>query len=438
MIVLKRIQLGLIHAAVAITLVPINSTLNRIMIEDMGIAATLVVLLFSLPYLLSLIQVAIGSFSDRHPMLGFRRTPYIVIGLLLCVAGLLMATQVASLLTRNFWAGLGLGLLTFGAWGMGFNFATVSYFSLASELSSAKDRAKTTSIMFFIMIVSIIVTAAGLSRMLDPFTPERLVSAFQAIAALALLMGLLGLIGLERRSGWTGDSEERYDLRTIYREVLANPQVKLFFLYLILMLAAILGQDVLLEPFAARAFDLPVNITTRITSIWGACYLLSLVVAGLLEDRFSKTKIARLAAWAAIAAFLLVSFSGLIANQALFYLGVVLLGLATGPATVSNLSLMLEMTVPGKVGLFIGAWGAASAFARLLGSFTTAAARDMARLAPGGALFGYLAGFLILAGFLAVSVALLRRIDVAGFKQQAASADVAPTLVERAALSSEA
>ena len=438
MIVLKRIQLGLIHAAVAITLVPINSTLNRIMIEDMGIAATLVVLLFSLPYLLSLIQVAIGSFSDRHPMLGFRRTPYIVIGLLLCVAGLLMATQVASLLTRNFWAGLGLGLLTFGAWGMGFNFATVSYFSLASELSSAKDRAKTTSIMFFIMIVSIIVTAAGLSRMLDPFTPERLVSAFQAIATLALLMGLLGLIGLERRSGWTGDSDERYDLRTIYREVLANPQVKLFFLYLILMLAAILGQDVLLEPFAARAFDLPVNITTRITSIWGACYLLSLVVAGLLEDRFSKTKIARLAAWAAIAAFLLVSFSGLIANQALFYLGVVLLGLATGPATVSNLSLMLEMTVPGKVGLFIGAWGAASAFARLLGSFTTAAARDMARLAPGGALFGYLAGFLILAGFLAISLALLRRIDVTVFKQQAASADVAPTLVERAALSSEA
>jgi BCD family chlorophyll transporter-like MFS transporter len=214
--------------------------------------------------------------------------------------------------------------------------------------------------------------------------------------------------------------------------------VKLFFLYLILMLAAILGQDVLLEPFAAHAFDLPVNVTTRITSIWGACYLLSLVVAGLLEDRLSKKKIARLAAWVAVAAFIMVSLSGLIANQALFYLGVVLLGLATGPATVSNLSLMLEMTVPGKVGLFIGAWGAASAFARLLGSFTTAAARDMARLAPGGALFGYVAGFLILAGFLAVSLVLLRRIDVAVFKQQAASADVAPTLVERAALSSEA
>jgi len=29
----KRIQLGLIHVAVAMTLVPINSTLNRVMIK---------------------------------------------------------------------------------------------------------------------------------------------------------------------------------------------------------------------------------------------------------------------------------------------------------------------------------------------------------------------------------------------------------------------
>ena len=36
MVFLKSIQLGLIHGAIAITLVPINSTLNRIMIEDLG------------------------------------------------------------------------------------------------------------------------------------------------------------------------------------------------------------------------------------------------------------------------------------------------------------------------------------------------------------------------------------------------------------------
>ncbi len=438
MIVLKRFQLGLIHAAVAITLVPINSTLNRIMIEDFGLAASLVVLLFSFPYLLSFVQVAIGSFSDHHPILGYRRSPYILIGLLFCVTGLLLSTQVAQLLVTNFWAGLALGLLTFGAWGMGFNFASVAYFSIASEISSQGGRAKTTALMFFVMIVSIILTAAGLSRMLEPFTPERLDSAFRTVALLALGMGLLGLIGLERRSVAPAASEARYNLRLIYSEITASPQVKYFFLYLILMLAAILGQDVLLEPFAARAFDLTVSATTRITSIWGGFYLLSLVLAGLLEDRFPKIKVVRLSAWLAIGAFVVVALSGPLRSQPLFYTGVVLLGLATGPATVSNLSLMLEMTVPGKIGLFIGAWGSASALARLLGSFTTALVRDLARYSPAGALFGYMAGFLALAAFLYLSLVVLRRIRLVEFLRQAELPAYQSSVIERASLGGEA
>src|SRR5512134_366243 len=109
----KRIQLGLIHVAVAMTLVPINSTLNRIMIKELALSATLVALLASLPYLFSPIQVAIGSFSDRHPLFGLRRTPYIVLGLLLCVAGVVIAPKAAFLMAENFWAGLGLGTAAF-------------------------------------------------------------------------------------------------------------------------------------------------------------------------------------------------------------------------------------------------------------------------------------------------------------------------------------
>jgi BCD family chlorophyll transporter-like MFS transporter len=254
----KRIQLGLIHAAVAITLVPINSTLNRIMIEDLGVLAIVVVLLFSPPYLFSFIQVAIGSFSDRHPLFGLRRTPYIAAGLVLCVLGLMLAAQVALILPTDFWTGLGLGILTFGAWGMGFNFATVSYFSLASEISGEEGRSRTTAVMFFIMIVCIILSAATLSVMLEDYSPKRLQTAFTLIALVALGMGILGLIGLEPRAGAVQSAERRYRLSEVFAEIRRNPQVSLFFVYLMLMLAAVLGQDVLLEPFAARAFDLPI------------------------------------------------------------------------------------------------------------------------------------------------------------------------------------
>ena len=436
---LKRLQLGLIHAAVAITLVPINSTLNRILIEDQGLAATLVVLLFSPPYLFSFVQVAIGSFSDRYPVFGLRRTPYILGGLILCVAGLMMAAQVALILPSNFWAGLGMGILTFGAWGMGFNLATVSYFSLASELSGAHGRSKTTATMFFIMIVSIIVTAATLSRMLEEYTPDILQGAFITVALIALGMGLVGLLGLEKRQAGQPlqvRSGDRYSLKTIYAEVRSSRQVSLFFLYLLLMLAAVLGQDVLLEPFAARAFDLPVSVTTRITSIWGTFYLVSLVVAGVLEGRVSKLTVARLASWLGAVSFALVAISGFVGGQGLFYLGVVLLGIATGPATVSNLSLMLDMTLPGKVGLFIGAWGSANAFARLLGSVVTAVFRDVARLAPDSAVMGYAAGFILLGLFLIISLAILRQIDVTAFQKGTSEAH-APSVVERVVLAGE-
>ena len=61
----KQIQIGLIHAAVAMSLVPINSTLNRVMIKELALSATLVTVLAVLPYLFSPIQVAIGTFTEN-------------------------------------------------------------------------------------------------------------------------------------------------------------------------------------------------------------------------------------------------------------------------------------------------------------------------------------------------------------------------------------
>src|SRR5512145_1135670 len=98
---LKRIQLGLIHVAVAMTLVPINSTLNRVMIKEMAISATLVAMLASFPYLFSPLQMVIGSYSDRHPWHGWRRSPYIAAGLILCVLGLALAPHVVFWMPQN-------------------------------------------------------------------------------------------------------------------------------------------------------------------------------------------------------------------------------------------------------------------------------------------------------------------------------------------------
>ena len=169
---LKSLQLGLIHTAVAMTLVPINSTLNRVMIFDLGVSKTLFTILAIFPYLLAPIQVAIGSFSDRNPIFGYRRTPYILAGLVLCVVGVAVSPQVAVLISENFTLGVIVGILAFGAWGMGYNLSAVSYFSLASEVSGENDRGKTVATMFTMMVVGLIITGITLSRMVPTYDPQ--------------------------------------------------------------------------------------------------------------------------------------------------------------------------------------------------------------------------------------------------------------------------
>ena len=432
---LKRIQLGLIHVAVAMTLVPINSTLNRVMIKELAISATLVALLASLPYLFSPIQVAIGSYSDRHPIFGLRRTPYILAGLILCVLGVMVSPQVAFLMSENLGLGILAGVGAFGAWGMGFNLSSVSYLSLATELSGEEGRGKTIATMWFMMIVSIIGTAIGISRMVDPYTPEAMMRAFEIVGASALTLGLLGLLWLEPRSqaGTVKAQSETYTIKQMFSAILDNPVAKTFFVYLLLLLAALLGQDVLLEPFAAEAFGMSVTETTRITSLWGTFVLIAIIIAGALEGRVHKRFVAQAGNLGALVGFIIIVLSGIFHSLGIFYSGVTLLGVGTGLSTVANLSLMFDLTVAGNVGLYIGAWGFSNAMSRLTGSLLGGIVRDGVTQATGQALSGYIVVFGIEAAMLAAAAVMLARIDVSAFKKQAAE----PAFVEKAALAAE-
>jgi BCD family chlorophyll transporter-like MFS transporter len=432
---LKRLQLGLIHVAVAMTLVPINSTLNRVMIKELAISATLVAILASLPYLFAPIQIAIGSYSDRHPILGLRRTPYIFVGLILCVVGLLVSPYVAFLMADNLPLGILAGLFAFGAWGMGYNLSSVSYLSLASEISGENGRGKTIATMWFMMIVSIIATAIGLSRLVDPYTPEALIRAFGYVAASALTLGLVGLIKLEPRSSNSSSktSSEAYTVKQMTSAITQNPVARIFFVYLLLLLAAILGQDVLLEPFGAEAFGMTVTQTTRITSIWGTFVLVAILIAGLLEGRMAKKAIAQLGNLGALSGFVLIVVSGLTRSTSIFYTGVTLLGLGTGLSTVANLSLMFDLTAPGMVGLYIGAWGFSNALSRLTGNLLAGILRDVVNQFTGQALSGYLVVFIIESLMLLVASVLLIRINVSEFQKNIEE----PSFVEKVALASD-
>jgi BCD family chlorophyll transporter-like MFS transporter len=185
------------------------------------------------------------------------------------------------------------------------------------------------------------------------------------------------------------------------------------------MLAAILGQDILLAPFAATAFHASVRESTGITSIWGTFTLATLVLAGALGSRVNKRLVIVAGSAGAAAAYVAILLSGIAASRGVFYAGVSLLGLSTGLATVSNLSLMLDMTAAGRVGLFMGAWGMADAIARLAGNLIGGVVRDVVTQFSRSPVLGYTIVFGVMALLLIGSLVLLPRISVGSFQREA-------------------
>jgi BCD family chlorophyll transporter-like MFS transporter len=131
--------------------------------------------------------------------------------------------------------------------------------------------------------------------------------------------------------------------------------------------------------------------------------------------------------------FVVIVASGMMLNKHIFYTGVTLLGIGTGLSTVANLSLMFDLTVPGMVGLYIGAWGFSNALSRLTGSVLGGVVRDVVTQATGVALSGYLVVFSIEALMLIAAAIMLYRIDVKAFQKRIHE----PSYVEKVALAAE-
>jgi len=145
--------------------------------------------------------------------------------------------------------------------------------------------------------------------------------------------------------------------------------------------------------------------------------LIAILIAGALEGRVSKKSVAQAGNLSALLGFIVIVISGFMASKNIFYTGVTVLGIGTGFSTVANLSLMFDLTVPGMVGLYIGAWGFSNALARLAGSILGGVVRDVVNQATGQVLSGYLVVFSIEALMLLVAAIMLTRIDVKKFRK---------------------
>jgi BCD family chlorophyll transporter-like MFS transporter len=94
---------------------------------------------------------------------------------------------------------------------------------------------------------------------------------------------------------------------------------------------------------------------------------------------------------------------------------------------------MFDLTIPEKVGLYIGAWGFSNGMSRLVGLLLAGVVADTVTRLTGNALSGYLVVFGIEAIMLVIAAVMLYRIDVRAFQKKAHE----PSFTDKVALAAD-
>lgn len=413
--ILNNLRLALFPIAYALSGVLIGSTLNRIMIADLGYSATLVALFFAIPLMVSPVRIWIGYRSDGFPLLGKRREPYIILGALVIGLGILAITNlITSGSSALMLAGVALAFLLYG---LGRNISHNTFQALVAERYEGAARSRAATLYEVATMLGMVMGAGAIKGALKAYEPEKLVGVAVGVAAAVLLLAFLGAIGQEQKGQKaTFAAEKAREVKfseAFGAVVLADPQVRLFFGIVVLTFVGTLAQDVLLEPFGALVLKMEVGETTGLTQYWGIGVLLSMLASGLLLLKaLGHMRVMRAGMLLSVLAFAGPILAGLTGNLGLFKAAVFVMGLGTGLAGAGLLSGTLAFTTRLRAGMLVGVWGVANmtghAFGSLLGGVTV----DGVRALTGSAFAAYGTVFGLEMAILLTALALSFRLNV--------------------------
>lgn len=408
-------KVSLVNLTVALLTLPLGSTLNRVMITELALPATLVAVLLALGNLSSPLRIWFGRISDTRPIRNLHRTWYIALGIGLMSIGLAAAPLAIYVIPTAQAAGLLLTFLAFALVGLGINSTTPLYFALVSDQANETQRPRIMAFMFVLLGIGVVIASVILGGLLDPFSLQRLAVVIGGLAVLCVMLAIVGLWKLEKPAAARPQEETRWsEARDL---LLKNGEVLRFFIYLVLTFIAIDAQDVLLEPYAAGAFGMTPGETTRLTGILRGGFILTLIAGAFLVNRFGHKATAFGGMGLAGLGLGLIITSGASGAAVLFLGSVFLLGLGNGMLTIANLSLMVDMTDHQHAGLYIGVWGFAQAVGVGAASLVGGVLRDLVYAATGNWSASYVSVFGLEILLLAVSVPVLVGLSLARFRE---------------------
>jgi len=415
-------RLGLVQAALGAIVVLTTSTLNRVMVVELSLPALLPGVLVGLHYGVQISRPRMGHGSD----VGGRSTPWIIGGMLVLGMGGLLGAIATAWMSSHMAAGVALSVVAFAMVGLGVGASGTSLLVLLAKRVPAEQRAGAATAVWMMMIAGFAITAGIAGKLLDPYSPERLVAVSAAVSALAMLLTVAALYRLEGRVTTAAAAAPAAPpapaFRDALRRVWSEPAARQFTVFVFVSMLAYSAQDLILEPFAGSVFGFTPGESTQLSGIQHAGVLLGMLLVAVSGSRLARrlgvlqfslrswTIGGCVASAVALAGLMLAGLGG---QPWPVKANVFLLGVTNGAFSIAAIGSMMRLATEGehgREGVRMGLWGAAQALAFGMGGLVGTAASDISRMLIGSTGAAYAAVFALESLMFCVSAVLAARV----------------------------
>ncbi len=368
----QLLRLSLFQVSVGMASVMLLGTLNRVMIVELSVAATIVAVMIALPVLIAPFRTLLGFRSDTHrSAIGWKRIPYLWFGSLWQMGGLAVMPFALLVLSGDTvhhvpFAGEVLAALAFLMTGLGLHMTQTAGLALATDRANDETRPRVVALLYVMFLVGMGLSSIVIGWLLRDFTPLRLVRVVQGAAVVGIVLNMIALWKQEKVRPMSAEERAapRPRFRDAWNDLIAGGQAGRLLAVVFIGTVGFNMQDVLLEPYGGEILGLSVSATTLLTAVWAVGALAGFALAGrMLAKGSNAMRLAAMGLLSGILAFSVVVFSAPMGSPLMFFAGATLIGFGGGLFAVSTLTAAMTMPVKGLAGhgLALGAWGAAQA-----------------------------------------------------------------------------
>ncbi len=429
----RLMRLSLFQVSVGITLVLLVGTLNRVMIVELGVPATVVGVMIALPLLFAPFRALVGYKSDTHRCeLGWRRVPFIWKGSLLQFGGfafmpfaLLVLAGKGHADTAPLWIGHASAALAFLLVGAGAHIVQTVGLALATDLTPQESHPRVVGFMYVMLLAGMIVSSLIFGAVLSDFSSARLVQVIQSAAVITVVLNVVAMWRQETRQS-SRTSEPRVPDPTFRESWMRFCQGEHAVRRLVIVGLGTMAfgmADVLLEPYGGQVLQWSVAATTTLTALLAIGGLLGFVFAShALGPGSDPYRLTLNGALVGVPAFALVIVAAPFNLDGAFLVGNFLIGFGAAVFGHATLTASMSLAPKSQAGLALGAWGAVQATAAGAAMALSGTLRDLVNAGIGaseqlwvftGAAAGYVAVYsleiLLLLATIAATLPLIRR-----------------------------